>query len=265
VRQFTTSPFIAVLALSACLLGTSSMPGCSSPSQRQLELDREYTEQTRFRVQLTSELLDIADTAASLFQAEVIRARLNGRPEREIAYLELTRNNAAANYRSLALGQDAWGALVDLYVFSELSNAAQQAARCNKYHGGDAERKCIRSCNRCSKSVRERRRIASRARQSRWRSSPAARGDSRDGCDCRTLPTCTGRRILCNHTSSAHASSDRSRPRRARKRVTNHHRRRHRWIGHSGTETGKVSAIPAGASKHCVNQILLVGQHVRGE
>ncbi|MCX5640802.1 MAG: hypothetical protein NT059_08335 [Planctomycetota bacterium] len=124
MRQFTASAFIAILALSACLLGTSSMPGCSSPSQRQLELDRQYTEQTRFRVQLTSELLDIADTAASLFQAEVIRARLNGRPEREIAYLELTRNNAAANYRSLALGQDAWGALVDLYVFSELSNAA---------------------------------------------------------------------------------------------------------------------------------------------
>ena len=124
MRQVSSAsaPFIMVLA--AWLVGMSLAPGCSGPSQRQMELDRQYTEETRFRVQLTSELLDVADTAAALFETEIINARLAGRPEREIAYLEVTRNGAVANYRSLALGQDAWGALVDLYVFSELSVVA---------------------------------------------------------------------------------------------------------------------------------------------
>lgn len=123
-----SAPFMMVLA--AWLVGMSFAPGCSGPSQRQMELDRQYTEETRFRVQLSSELLDVADTAAALFETEIINARLAGRPEREIAYLEITRNGAVANYRSLALGQDAWGALVDLYVFSDLSvTACEHRAR----------------------------------------------------------------------------------------------------------------------------------------
>lgn len=104
-----STPFMLVLA--AWLVGMSIAPGCSGPSQRQMELDHQYTKETRFRVQLSSELLDVADTAAAMFETDVINARLAGRPEREIAYLEITRNGAVANYRSLALGQDAWGCL----------------------------------------------------------------------------------------------------------------------------------------------------------
>jgi hypothetical protein len=124
MRQLNTSSAPLMMVCAAWLAGMLGAPGCSGPSQRQMELDRQYTEETRFRVQLSSELLDVADTAAALFETEIINARLAGRPEREIAYLQITRNGAVANYRSLALGQDAWGALVDLYVFSDLSVAA---------------------------------------------------------------------------------------------------------------------------------------------
>jgi hypothetical protein len=75
----------------------------------------------RSSVQLSARLLDASDTASAAFDRVVNHALMEGAPPRELYSYMLTRAEATANVRALALGADPAGALVDLYVFSQLA------------------------------------------------------------------------------------------------------------------------------------------------
>lgn len=75
----------------------------------------------RTSVQLSARLLDASDTASAAFDRIVNRALMDGADTRTLASFMLTRADAAGNIRTLALGADPAGALVDLYVYSNLA------------------------------------------------------------------------------------------------------------------------------------------------
>ena len=77
--------------------------------------------EVRSSVQLSARLLDASDTASAAFDRIVNKALMEGAPPRELYSYMLTRAEATANVRALALGADPAGALVDLYVFSRLA------------------------------------------------------------------------------------------------------------------------------------------------
>ena len=83
----------------------------------------------RQRVDLSANLLDVADVAQTLFHNEVARSMANKDPRSVLAAKELIRNNAVGNVRALALGQDPYGALVDLYVWCRLAEFSCQNRR----------------------------------------------------------------------------------------------------------------------------------------
>lgn len=73
---------------------------------------------------LSARLLDASDTASAAFDRIVNKALMESAPPRELYSYMLTRAEATANVRALALGADPAGALVDLYVFSKLASWA---------------------------------------------------------------------------------------------------------------------------------------------
>jgi hypothetical protein len=80
----------------------------------------------RDRMQLSAKLLDLADYGASRFQAVYIDGLVHNLPPRQLATLGLIRNEAVANLRSVALGEDPGRDLVDLYVWSRIARAVCQ-------------------------------------------------------------------------------------------------------------------------------------------
>jgi hypothetical protein len=102
------------LALALCALALAACKTAPSDS----------SEAMRKRVQLSGNLLDVADVAQTRFQDQVIRAIINGAPRSELAAKEMIRNNAVGNIRALALGQDPYGALLDVYVWCRLGEVA---------------------------------------------------------------------------------------------------------------------------------------------
>jgi hypothetical protein len=105
----------ATAAAAAALLAL--LPACGAPQEAR-------DSQTRGRVELGSKLLDVADVAHTVFQNEVIAAYVSGQPRELVALREQFRNGATSNIRSLALGADPYGALVDLYVWVRLADIA---------------------------------------------------------------------------------------------------------------------------------------------
>lgn len=103
------------IALSVCAL---ALAACKAAPQS------DSSEAMRKRVQLAGSLLDVADVAQTRFQDQVIRAILTNAPRAEIAAKELLRNNSVGNIRALALGQDPYGALLDVYVWCRLAEVA---------------------------------------------------------------------------------------------------------------------------------------------
>lgn len=75
----------------------------------------------RTSVQLSARLLDASDTASAAFDRVVNRALMDGADPTTLASYMLTRAEASGNIRALALGADPAGALVDLYVYSNLA------------------------------------------------------------------------------------------------------------------------------------------------
>lgn len=73
------------------------------------------------RLRLSALLLDASDSAAVAFDNEVASALIANAPPREIYSYMLSRATATSNIRALALGADPAGALVDLYVYSDLA------------------------------------------------------------------------------------------------------------------------------------------------
>jgi hypothetical protein len=98
------------------LSATVTLAGCTGAPQTSTEMA-----QLRSSVQLSARLLDASDTTSAAFDRIVNKALMESAPPRELYSYMLTRAEATANVRALALGADPAGALVDLYVFSKLA------------------------------------------------------------------------------------------------------------------------------------------------
>ncbi len=105
-------------ALASLVLAATAVPlaGCASAPQPTLDASK-----VRTSVQLSARLLDASDTASAAFDRVVNRALMDGADTRTLASSMLTRAEATGNIRALALGADPAGALVDLYVYSNLA------------------------------------------------------------------------------------------------------------------------------------------------
>ena len=89
--------------------------GCASPTQR-------VDARARDRLELSAQLLDIADLGASRMQTTFLKyATTAGVPPEQVARLALVRNEVVGNMRSIALGDDPGRDLVDMYVWSRLA------------------------------------------------------------------------------------------------------------------------------------------------
>ena len=78
----------------------------------------------KLRLELSANLLDVADVGMTLFAAEVMKSYAAQEPGEVHLQKQLIRNTAVNNLRALALGQDPTGALVDLYVWVRLAEQA---------------------------------------------------------------------------------------------------------------------------------------------
>ena len=85
--------------------------GCAAPPPR-------VDARARDRVALSAELLDIADLGASRFQSMFLKYATSNTPRDQVARLALVRNEAVANMRTIALGNDPGRDLIDMYVWS---------------------------------------------------------------------------------------------------------------------------------------------------
>lgn len=97
-------------------LGVGALHGCASAPQPAIDAS-----QMRTSVQLSARLLDASDEASAAFNRVVGNALLNGDPTRTVWSYMYSRAEATSYIRSLALGAEPGGALVDLYVYSQLS------------------------------------------------------------------------------------------------------------------------------------------------
>ena len=79
-------------------------------------------DEQRFRdaVELSAQLLAIADIASSAFTDRVAQLRVEGTSDLIAFTAETIHNNAVANYRSIALSPDPANGLVNMYIFSKL-------------------------------------------------------------------------------------------------------------------------------------------------
>lgn len=91
--------------------------GCAAPPSRSAG----ETQKLRTATELSARLLDISDFATASFELEVTRCAFEGATQQQLSAMELTRNSATSNIRSLALGSDPAGALVDMYVYIGLA------------------------------------------------------------------------------------------------------------------------------------------------
>jgi hypothetical protein len=111
----------------ASLAASTTLFGCATASA-----PAPSTDELRSRIRLSALLLDASDTAAAAFDNEVALALLANASPRELYSYMMSRANATANIRALALGPDPAGALVDLYVYSDLASwACENRVRAN--------------------------------------------------------------------------------------------------------------------------------------
>jgi hypothetical protein len=99
---------LASIALVACA-SQHAMPG---------------TNTERTREELAQALLDLADLTISRFESAYMNAAFDGTEPRKLAILAMTRNEVAMNVRAIALGDDPGRDLVDLYVWSRVSEVS---------------------------------------------------------------------------------------------------------------------------------------------
>ncbi|MBU3729317.1 MAG: hypothetical protein FGM37_08750 [Phycisphaerales bacterium] len=97
-------------------MAASALAGCAGAPQPAANVA-----EIRSSVQLSARLLDASDTTSAAFDRIVNKALMESASPRELYSYMLTRAEATANVRALALGADPAGALVDLYVFSRLA------------------------------------------------------------------------------------------------------------------------------------------------
>lgn len=78
----------------------------------------------RTREELAQALLDLADLTISRFEAAYLKAVFEKAEPHKLAVLAMIRNEVAMNVRAIALGDDPGRDLVDLYVWSRVSQVA---------------------------------------------------------------------------------------------------------------------------------------------
>jgi hypothetical protein len=95
--------------------------GCASgPSQAErLALQQ--------RLELSSELLDLADSIGAKFQASYVEAIAARVSPQQLAVSAMARSEGANNVAAIVLGPNPWGDLVDLYVWAHIAEAACRA------------------------------------------------------------------------------------------------------------------------------------------
>ncbi len=93
-----------------------ALPGCTGAPPSTVDQSK-----VRTSVQLSARLLDASDTASAAFDRVVNRALMDRADPVTLASYMLTRADSTGNIRALALGADPAGALVDLYVYSNLA------------------------------------------------------------------------------------------------------------------------------------------------
>lgn len=106
----------AVAATLAAFAASGTLFGCATASA-----PAQSTDELRSRIRLSALLLDASDTASVAFDNEVALALLAKASPLELYSYMMSRAIATANIRALALGPDPAGALVDLYVYSDLA------------------------------------------------------------------------------------------------------------------------------------------------
>ena len=82
--------------------------------------DPEQEAEFRDAVELSSQLLAIADIASSAFTDRVAQLRIDGATDLIAFTAETIRNNAVANYRAIALSPDPANGLVNMFIYSKL-------------------------------------------------------------------------------------------------------------------------------------------------
>lgn len=90
-------------------------------------------------VELSGNLLNVADLVSSKFQEAYVNAFAANASPHELAAIAVTRNEATANVRAMVLGPDPQGDLVDLYVWSRvaLHSCRNRQAHMADYKGFD--------------------------------------------------------------------------------------------------------------------------------
>jgi hypothetical protein len=92
--------------------------GCASGPSRS---ERAVLQQ---RLELSSELLDLADSIGAQFQASYVQAVAADVSPKQLAIAAVARNEGSNNVRAIVLGLNPWGDLVDLYVWAHIAEAA---------------------------------------------------------------------------------------------------------------------------------------------
>ncbi len=90
--------------------------GCMSPPP----VDPGDQAEFRDAVELSAQLLVIADIASSAFTDRVAQLRIDGASDLISYTAETIRNNAVANFRAIALSPDPANGLVNMYIFAKL-------------------------------------------------------------------------------------------------------------------------------------------------
>ena len=102
--------------LAAAGTGAILASGCMSPPPADPVQEAEF----RDAVELSSQLLAIADIASSAFTDRVAQLRIDGATDLIAFTAETIRNNAVANYRAIALSPDPANGLVNMFIYSKL-------------------------------------------------------------------------------------------------------------------------------------------------
>ena len=114
LRSSSRPVVIALACVAAAIAGCVNAPPPTPASRQQL----------KDAVELSAQLLAIADIASSVFSDRVVQLRINGAPDLIVYTAEAIRNNSVANYRAIALSPDPANGLVNMYIYANLGSWA---------------------------------------------------------------------------------------------------------------------------------------------
>jgi phage shock protein A len=117
LERVTLLPHLRRIALAAI---AATAAGCASAPPPDPADDQQFDD----AVQLSAQLLVIADIASSVFSERVVQLRIDGASDLIVYTAEAIRNNSVANYRAIALSPDPANGLVNMYIYANLGSWA---------------------------------------------------------------------------------------------------------------------------------------------